>query len=1220
MRRALIVGAGCVALLAGCGRAGVNGPAAARPSLADYPARPPAHVQARICARYNDFRAGVRQDQPLAAAQALEELTAQPELCATDRMYLLIRLAGLYRAARTPDRALGLLEKLEERIPPEHPLYPELLFALAGAALDGGRTNQAMEVYTRLAQAHEDSEAGQRALLVLARHFRARTEYPPAAAYYEQYLGTYLGMHDHPDILAELAGMWLEAGARERAEETARQLLNELARYPDVGRMALRLARAFRAAGAWAPAQWCATQGARGRDEPAQQCALFLGGALTNDPEQALNWRLRALREYPLSKTTLAAYAQLTEAGAAFDLPALAVPPEKRTLWDQLCLLQARAAVRQARYAQALDLVYGLRFAGERDRVARAGILLDSFMGLARAAAQSGDRTAEQRWLAKALMARPLGAQSAAAFKRLLALGVAGHESLISAQALALARHPTRYAGELLGLWANYLARHRRPADALQLLDVALRAAAEPAGDLAWQRYNLLLDHGLTERAAAEGQRLLALQGLLPARADAIRLNLARRWLEQERAGDAVALLYLVSYTADNQKALRQMLAAHLDALRAVLTPERLEMLIGWAGFPATAETALRVRWVLADVRTDADAALRTAVAMARRGAGSGAGPDRFVQQLVDGFWTAGRQDLALQLVVELGADTGALGQARLKKLIAYARAAGRLDAAQHLLDLYLVDYSGAADELEQVRKLVEVQLARQDEKGAWAVIEEQLNAFTNTAEAVAFARRLSRTLGARASQLIEPLNSYILLTATAEADLYEAHHHLGRHYLQLRDYPRAVIHLEQAFGLAGAVSARQRVETGLELLEASVNAGRDARYVQYLLTGVTELINRIADPQLLASSGNRLGKALQSVGLDAQARQVFYDTANAGTNTIASRAALFNLAKSYTAAGLTNEAIAAYRLYLARYGNNATNRYDVWPHMAMANLLALAPGAGDPQLAAEMRQKSEAMLNGVRDPQLALDLAQYYGRQGHTNIEQALLDRALDDAVAGIDHAPDAATGHANLKNVIQRLYKMGHYAEAVQLGSQYDAIALGDDPSRQTEKLYEAEYERMRAMPWVTTTTATAQYGRQLLAKVRELQYPQAEAKILYYLTKAGKPDEREDCERQLVERFGASTYSLESKLRIAARSYRDGDVPKAVALTRDAMAQADDDYVKNYGAQHRYNAMYMMGTMLSAMGRVEEAAPLLEEVSRNFGTNGLYVQEIITNTGSQ
>jgi hypothetical protein len=43
---------------------------------------------------------------------------------------------------------------------------------------------------------------------------------------------------------------------------------------------------------------------------------------------------------------------------------------------------------------------------------------------------------------------------------------------------------------------------------------------------------------------------------------------------------------------------------------------------------------------------------------------------------------------MALQTGGRTRADTGALAQARLKKLIAYARAAGRLDAAQHLLDL----------------------------------------------------------------------------------------------------------------------------------------------------------------------------------------------------------------------------------------------------------------------------------------------------------------------------------------------------------------------------------------------------------------------------------------------------------------------------------------------------------------------------------------------------
>jgi hypothetical protein len=121
---------------------------------------------------------------------------------------------------------------------------------------------------------------------------------------------------------------------------------------------------------------------------------------------------------------------------------------------------------------------------------------------------------------------------------------------------------------------------------------------------------------------------------------------------------------------------------------------------------------------------------------------------------------------------------------------------------------------------------------------------------------------------------------------------------------------------------------------------------------------------------------------------------------------------------------------------------------------------------------------------------------------------------------------------------------------------------------------------------MPWVTYDHGDGSIWPQLLAKVRERQYPQAEAKILYYLTKAGKPDEREDCERQLVERFGASTYSLESKLRIAARQLSRWRCCRKRGADPGRHGPGGRRLCEKLWRPASVNAMYMMGTMLSAM----------------------------------
>ncbi|NCC60677.1 MAG: tetratricopeptide repeat protein [Verrucomicrobiae bacterium] len=1454
-----------------------------KPSLDNYPALTEESVRVKMSAQLDLFYELEAEGKLKEAASALEQLIDYEWTVEADKMFLLIRLARLYSRADTPDRAIVLLENIESQINEKNPLYPELLFALGQAAVEGDKPAKGLDTFIKLAYGFSTSEAGQRAFLELARFYAERQEYTLAWDHYDQYLATYLGRKNRTEVMMECVNMALDAGWSDKANETARQLWGEIWRYPEAARSAIQLARYFRNHDDIDNAEWFAAEGAKIKDEYGQQAAIFFGNLKFNatNEQAAVSAYQNALNDYPLSKSTLTAYRKV----ASILVPKEMLPnidnvdlPDENVLSQLLLLLHGKTAEKLEQYGVAVEILESLTLTKKKDLYARALSLVRCYDAMGNRKLEEKDTSAAYEFFVQAIDVRPLNSQSIRAFKSVIRLIPSDQKAEWTQNVMQLANDSGKYSSGIVECWFNYLIEHDYSEDAQILLNNVVKSGGKISDELRFMQFSLMTESTSPTVVYETGLPLLKTT-LSVTKKNKIRARVAAALINQDRfvdacelvvnaklsssqnkdiqecyrkrfeailnTGDAVAieevnefvknciiaehnpdvvigwlhvllenndgqqalaimeniestdalaqtgllseyiaalfesgadeiaytkgaaLLSAENLSEDTQKELRYLLASYLlaeekfeaawtyvdsepilsktqqktiqkqieaqllvlvdteDAIvynkaqlyfkygrlsetlyakllfkvaSGLVAQRKLEetwVLLEDAAYPLSKkqqkalEKQIEIQAVSLINGEDKDTMLSWAPLYLASGhlsdgvAGelvyavashyieindfNSAGStlekltlkktqlkqikkllkeksteilhaqdidqlmsisvlaqiltlddtyyDRFVGDILDTLSSdKATQTMAVQFAVKLGDQLGAIGQARLKKLAVLAQEQGEIGAATQLLNQFLTIYPNTSDWLSVTKKLVDCQLAQQEEAAAWQLVEENLALFENIEDAIEFAKDMNKHFAGRASKYVESLNSYILMNAVNEEDIYKAHKNLGDYYLKLQSYDKAVIHMEQAFGRSAGFPISQQILLGRDLLKASLAAGYEQEYIDYLSSGIQQIIDAIEDPAVLAKSAHQLGKVYQEMGMYENARQLFRDVAELNEENGSSQTALYNLARSYEETGETEEAINTYIEYIEKYKNSDEKR---WTNIAMANLLALTTEYGDDILINEMRQKAEAMLNGVDDPQLALDLAQYYGRKGQPDIQALLLDYALGDAAETIEDTSDIETGQKQLNNTVKRLMKQGYYAEAEALGEKYEEVALSDDVENQTESLYEAQYERIRAMlkQRKYNTTELGNLTKQFLDKAKEHGYSEAEADFLYLLTKTAKGNKRWDYHEQLVEQHPNHGHSFVSKIKLAARNYQLGNKEKAIALSQDALAQAADPFYARYEDKHRYNAMYIMAVLLQEESRMDEAQILLDELSYySEQDRGLYVKGIM------
>ncbi|NTV47438.1 MAG: hypothetical protein HGB11_13180, partial [Chlorobiales bacterium] len=332
---------------------------------------------------------------------------------------------------------------------------------------------------------------------------------------------------------------------------------------------------------------------------------------------------------------------------------------------------------------------------------------------------------------------------------------------------------------------------------------------------------------------------------------------------------------------------------------------------------------------------------------------------------------------------------------------------------------------------------------------------------------------------------------------------------------------------------------------------------------------------------------------------------------AEMASSNMAGRIALYNLALSYEKSGDVQSGIQTCLTFLDRYGDDGKGGSAVWRYRVMANLLALSQRLNDAQFTGEIREQTEAMLNGVRDPYLSINIANHFGRAGHQDIEKVLLDRACEDAIYKLDELKKTEDPYPYLKKILRRLNELNQYDRVTSLASRYESIALSDKEVNQPEPLYDAQYERILALIRQGTNDSSQllKLAKGCLIKTQQLGYRQAEAKFLYQMSRMSDEKEKWEYRKQLVERHSNDIRSLEAKVMIAGKYYREGNIEIAKELAQEAITQA----AAPVQYQHKNNALYLMSLIWTKEGLADQAIQTHNDLEQ-YPQNSFYIKDVV------
>ena len=1078
-------------------------------SMSNYPAFPAAEELSRLRDMYEQARQQQRDHDYAGAAVAMEHLVGAQWPFDTDVLSFKLGLARCYQRAQMGDKAELLLVDLENSTTAKHPLYPEIYFQLSSAILEGGDRVRGLERFRYLADAFAESDAGQQALLILAREFRNDGDIASAWMHYDRYLSTYLGRKSRHPVLLEVADMYFSTNELVKAEQIGLQVWSEINRYPDAGNTGLELARTFKRHGLISSALLVAND-LCGSDREQAQEGCFLVAQLNEEAGQselaAVSYR-KVLDEYPLSRLSVRSYAALGKmTGDTNEMPRVpSVVLNNRTNehWAALMTEIAKLAAKKELHRVVIDTLERVPNASDKTSQQRARLYLNACVALA-----GTEETHVCSWLDRAVRVRPY-----------------------------ISEH-----GKTVRSWIKECAYENTDAHLAIFDDL-------PAAD------GKLAVEVLEELVAGWGTR-----------PDRLRAMIMHIWDLELRPRDRLALAPMVVELGLDRKWPRWK--DDLEKTEFALWDETRERTFHQASFVA-------VLGLLAD---------------------------------------RGREDEAVVWLLAFAEQAKAPGMERTRSLLDWLYGQKDVPRYDGLLAWYVRWYPDSKDITRYAARQVELRINGPDLKAAWAIVEQWLPKLARD-DARAFLTMVSKHFLARGSPYIEPINAYMLAMAENEIDTIDAHRQLGDYYLKMMDFDKAVIHLEQAFALSANLPDKEKVKIGTGLLKAALEAGYEESYVRYLLAGIERIMMGVTDPALRAQSGNQLGKLLQDLGLHEEAYRMLRQTADLGDGSMSTKAALYNLAKTYAENGHDDLAIATYMEYLGKYDSTTDPRlYNI----ALANALSIAMKGADPALIGELQMKTEALVNGVEDPFILLDLAQYFGRQGHTAIQDELLKKGLDEASKQINDAETLDGKYRALELAIKRLYKMGYEDEAEALGEGYYQVALSTDSSDQCERLHLAEYERLRAMRanGYGNSAVAVEQATSLFVVAEAKGYERAAANYLAIIAgSSATQEERFAAKEIIVDRYPTSVYAFRSKVDLAGKAYHEGDKQKAKMLAVDALAQASGTYEKEYAENLRYNVLYINAVLLDEEGRSDLSAPMWNEIDQyKYKDSWIYVDEIM------
>jgi len=1182
-------------------------------SMDGYPAFPPEAELKRMAELYKTVRAHENERNYEAAALAMEELVGSSWPFELDVLSFKLGLARAYQRAQMGEKAESLLVSLESSTTSKHPLFPEIYFQLSTAILYGSDRQRGLERLEYLAQRFSESDAGQRALLILARAHRDDRDALKAWSFYDRYLMTYLGRKERHTVMLEATDMFFENQLPDRAEQTGRQVWSEVHRFPESGKIAIRLIRTFRKFERTSAARNIAEDLCRSDTPEAQEGCLLLAQIFEaeGDDSNAIEaWR-RTLEMTPMTRLNVRAFMALGKLEQ--DVQRLPVLPDwilqdrENPHWSSMMTEAARLAAGRGLHLEVIHALQDVPNADDRASAQRSRLFLNAARALS-----DYDEAQSCEWLSRAVAVRPVTTDHRAVVRHWATVCREKNRSAFRETLIAMAKSDDTSERELF----MDAVRAVSGANDNQLVYDVLNLPIDFGVENAESRARMLVKAAVALGNEQEHRQCHWLQTAVKVRPFVVEHKaVVRSWLNAcapEPSEAHVALfddvasdagVYAVEVMGEliggwgtNHRSLQQALVALWDA--PISSRDRL----------ALTPHVLRIQLSKKASRWPDDLLLIESAVWNELASGF---PQSLYVSIFDLLDEHGKPDQAIDWLFSFAEHARGPGQARVRKALSHVFDQKERERYDALSEWYAHWYPDAKDLPEIAARQVELRAVGADLSDAWLCTEKWLARFDKP-DALRFIKRVQAFFMNRGSQYVEAINAYILASADSDEEAFTAHQQLGDYYLKMMDYEKAALHMEQAFGLSMAMSDKDKMKVGTGLLKAVVEAGYPEKYVRYLLAGIERIMGSMENPALKAQTGHQLAKALERLGLLDEAHRMYREVADLDINNMSAKAALYNLAKSYANAGDDQNALATYMEYLKKYDGESDQRFY---NIALANALSVAMKSADPEVVGELQMKVEAMINGVTNPYISLDLAQYFGRQGHQQIQEMLLARAVDDAKSAISNETSPDAKYKLLDQAVKRLFKMGYNDEAVSLGYQYYNTAVGSDTTQQTEALYESQYERLRAMlgQRINSVNVMESEAIRLLEKTKELKYKNAEAKLLHFLSFSANGQSRWAYKRELVENHSDSSFALVAKVDLAGKAYLDGDKTKALTLAQDALAQSSGEYYKNYEDKFRFNAIYITAVLLDEAGKKEEASALWREIDGYvYKDNGLYVKE--------
>lgn len=1076
-------------------------------SMENYPSLLPEPEMQRLVKLFKSVGKLEGERKYGAAAQAMESLAESNWPFETDLLFFKLGLARLYRQANEGSKANALLERLEQETTAKHPLFPEIFYQLSLAILYSGDRTRGVERLDHLSRKYASSEAGQLALLALARTHREDGDFQMAWLYYDRYLATYLGRKERPDVLLEAVEMMVEAGQHDRAKELGLQLWSEIRLYPDFGRFGLRLINAFQKNNDLDSALTVAMVLCGGTAPQAQE-GCFLVAKIQEargDRAAAKTAYLKTVNEFDLSEWSVRAYRAIAKwpEEASGEMPELnpkLLENTANTYWPALMLEVAKLAAKKGLFYEVVSTLKRVPDTGDNTvSKKRARILLNACLALAE---QTPDNACS--WMGHAVAVRPL---------------IRGHSKIVRS-------------------WL---------------------ATCTPTVDARSVSYFSDLPTNVNAHTVD------------------VLLELTRAWGFED---PAMRTLFMRVWDATIPASQRLKLAIPMLTLGLESLPNR------W-----------RIDLLLIESTMNEEL------------------PSGVNKQVYAGIISLlcehGKTDLAVDWLLAFAPYGTSPGMTPVRKLLSALFSSRERKSFDDTLFWYEQWNPTADDLLDYAAKQVELRCvdgpALDD---AWSIVERRL-ACLSKADASRFIQLVYPLFARRGSKYVEVLNAKLLLMAENEQEAMDANRQLGEYYLTMMDYEKAALHIEQAFGLSANQSDQDKIQMGMKLLEAAVEANYPANYLDQLLKGIQAVMAKMEIPER-AKAGNKMAKMLEQLGFLEESRELFRKTADMSPDDNSSKAALYNLAKSYAADGQDGQAMATYMEYLHLYAKEADTRlYNI----ALANALAIAMKGADPGALAELQGKTERLINGDSDYISLLDMAQYFGRQGLSDLQDLLLEKGLVAAQKQIDEAESPDDRFKALEWAVKRLYKTGNYDEAIQMASPYFDLMSSGDQDQQSPRLFDALYECLRAMARAgdDKKNSISVWGEALLAGISRLDAPETEAKLMAFIAQY-HPDmnRRWQLYEQLANSHFNSSYSLQAKLRLGAKSFSEGNVSNACAWASAAMAQANQDFVKEHDSRNYYNAIYLNATVMRAMGNEQQARKMEDILDSENQGQYLYIEQ--------